>query len=545
MLAAAARATASNILRLVGDRTEAVLVQRGDHALWDALAARLARAGHDVRRVEKPDDDQRWDLTEHVPAGDRGYLVYHDPFRGDGEVPAGLDALRHAEPAPTVVVAFPHDVSAETLAAVSGHFLRALAEPWYATEFRARSLRSLIGAHGSVRVDGPGVAVRATVENVRTDYVSAERDHPILQLPLGECWLNIAPGSARGDLAGCDAGVRVDELAEVGIGVNPASLALATTTLGEKSLGRLHLGFGDNAMIGGTARRDTHVDVVCAGGTGATLEGAPGGDPVRLGEPAQVRIRVGGRWQRSALLGPQGRGTTAGDARVGVVGTASPAAVHNLHALPYLGDPVRADLFHLPPAERGAPRLVLLRSTGGGEAGAPVDARVVAAWDALIALLGPVPWPDVEVRVVDGLDSLAISLPGMILVHPDLCDQPLRLSWLYLVHELAHQWLGGLTVIRADAAVVESLVDVLALRIVTGVLGEAAAAPVLATHRRGLGSGPPDVRDRSATVLAQWERDRGLGVTRWARAEVDAGHTALERTGRRHALDIGDRERWA
>ena len=150
MLAAAARATASNILRLVGDRTEAVLVQRGDHALWDALAARLARAGHDVRRVEKPDDAQRWDLTEHVPAGDRGYLVYHDPFRGDGEVPAGLDALRHAEPAPTVVVAFPHDLSAETLAAVSGHFLRALAEPWYATEFRARSLRSLIGAHGSV-----------------------------------------------------------------------------------------------------------------------------------------------------------------------------------------------------------------------------------------------------------------------------------------------------------------------------------------------------------------------------------------------------------
>ena len=99
--------------------------------------------------------------------------------------------------------------------------------------------------------------------------------------------------------------------------------------------------------------------------------------------------------------------------------------------------------------------------------------------------------------------------------------------------------------IRADASVVESLVDVLALRIVTGVLGEAAAAPVLATHRRGLGSGPPDVRDRSATVLAQWDRDRGLGVTRWARAEVDAGRTALERTGRRHALDIGDRERWA
>lgn len=80
-----------------------------------------------------------------------------------------------------------------------------------------------------------------------------------------------------------------------------------------------------------------------------------------------------------------------------------------------------------------------------GTAAAPFAllGSLTQAWRRLTDQLPPLPWP--AIRVYEGAWEWprALALPGVILVSKTFPKESARSTLLYLVHELIHQWLGG------------------------------------------------------------------------------------------------------
>jgi hypothetical protein len=284
----------------------AVLMHRGEHALWRAVTVGLTSGGWDVVVIGLPANDCRWDPPQ--PAGLRRVrhdgqdyacdaLLYHDPFvpeAGSRFVAASVDRLARAD-ITTVFIDFPVGLTNPGLQATlervyTAAYSVAVSELAGYAETLAAHLEGAV----SMEVTSP-TGDRLTIVGpwaVRTDLASAVRDSPVLQLPLGETWIACEPARVNGVL-GLHVGgeatsvpVRAGHLAgdtplaavvknmgvvEIGIGVNPAAAWIPQLVLAEKARGHVHIGFGDNTTIGGSIADDDHFDLAAVPGTKVVL----------------------------------------------------------------------------------------------------------------------------------------------------------------------------------------------------------------------------------------------------------------------------------
>ncbi|MDX3235939.1 hypothetical protein PV392_09620 [Streptomyces sp. ME03-5709C] len=267
-------ASAVNELADGAGRQDVVLVTRGTDELWDEVAARLRRRGFPVHRRNLDDDDQRWD----PPREPARILVHHDPFHARAAVPAGSDLIRELIDAGTklVFIDFPHGLRDRALHhALRGVYVEALREDPEAMRSRAELLIAALEGTDAVEIvdTATGLPVlRAEVPwQVRSDWTSARRDHPILQLPLGEVWLACTPVWTAAEWC-VDGAPPV----EIGIGLNARAPWIERTTLAEKTLGAVHLGYGDNELLGGDIRAGWHTDRMLPSRLRLWLEGEHG-----------------------------------------------------------------------------------------------------------------------------------------------------------------------------------------------------------------------------------------------------------------------------
>lgn len=93
--------------------------------------------------------------------------------------------------------------------------------------------------------------------------------------------------------------------------------------------------------------------------------------------------------------------------------------------------------------------------------------HLIILWESLIKRFPILPWPKVTIARGSWSWPKAISVPGMILVNRTF-ELDLPSVYLYLVHELIHQWIGCLTIINdcpAHHDSNEAFVDALAWHI--------------------------------------------------------------------------------
>ncbi|WP_030159719.1 hypothetical protein [Glycomyces sp. NRRL B-16210] len=293
--AAAQMAEALDGLRPAPGRV--LIVSRGDHPLWTRFAEHCARRGWDPIRRTLAEGDRRWgppapdEHASHVRfQGERlacDAVVYHDPFGGDGNEAGGPEALRLlcGNGIAFASVDFPHGLTDPALTEpLESVYLRALATPVAALRERADRLAATLEDSAAIEIhfgDDRTLRVRRPW-TVRTDFGSARTDLPILQLPLGEVWIACRPEAVSGDLdvhnatsgprrytvhegqisePGSDRPADPRPIVEIGFGVNPDARWLPVTSLGEKAADSMHVGFGDNTLIGGEIADDRHYDL--------------------------------------------------------------------------------------------------------------------------------------------------------------------------------------------------------------------------------------------------------------------------------------------
>jgi hypothetical protein len=247
------------------------LITRGEHPLWSDVERRLRSLGSPLFRYVLDPDDRRW--LPPIPVGRNlirfagqirpvDMVIFHDPFHSAEQVGSGSSAVREllAVGIGLLFVDFPHGVRDQGLDdLLIDVYLRALSEP--ADTMRNMAERVEAALDTAVAVEIIDIRTNDIVLRakrpwvVRSDWSAAVLDHPILQLPFGEVWIACRPVRVAAALC-CDA----EKPVEVGIGLNGAAPWLPQTVLAEKSIGRVHLGYGDNELLGGTVRADRHFD---------------------------------------------------------------------------------------------------------------------------------------------------------------------------------------------------------------------------------------------------------------------------------------------
>ncbi|MFD7235996.1 hypothetical protein ACFWAT_11880 [Streptomyces syringium] len=286
-----------------------LVVSRGSHALWRTVVDRLRDGGASVAHDVRDELDRQWDppapealSVRRVGRGARpgvDLLIHHDPF-GPGiraadpadattaDAKGGTDKIRHLVDSHVslMFIDFPHGVDQPALRdRLEMVYLRALAEPSARLRDRFRDISGKAAGARALHLES-GAGARLVIEapwHIRDDWASARLDGPVLQMPFGEAWFACSPDRVRGTvryvsgthrgtttesatvreglfdhLPGNSGGARV---VEVGIGLNARAPWLPAAGLFEKSLHHVHLGFGDNSMLGGAVRGAEHFDI--------------------------------------------------------------------------------------------------------------------------------------------------------------------------------------------------------------------------------------------------------------------------------------------
>lgn len=293
MLSEAAATIVRAVAAVRPQASAVVLVHRGADVLWDTTARLLRKDGREVLAHQLDERDGGWCLPttlgdKRLRIGGRtsttDVLVYHDPFVTDGKV-GDLSTLRAlvGNGTAAVFISFPHNVSPALRDRLRPLFLRALAAGERELRSRARRISAAISKMASLTVCGPnGAQLRVDPPlRVRTDWTSAALDVPVIQLPYGEVWIACEPSCVTGSvtfaLGERTAAATVDQgrlhwretglrpvsepLVEVGIGTNLHAPWLPQTVLHEKACNAIHIGFGDNTLIGGRHYAPVHFDL--------------------------------------------------------------------------------------------------------------------------------------------------------------------------------------------------------------------------------------------------------------------------------------------
>jgi hypothetical protein len=448
LVGAAGHAMVKAVRTLGQSRTRRVgtaLITRGEHPLWSDVERRLCALGSPLFRYVLDPDDQRW--APPIPLGRNlirfagqirpvDTVIFHDPFHSVEPVNSGSSAVREllAVKIGLIFVDFPHGVHDRGLGdLLTDVYLRALSEP--ADTMRSLSERIEAALDTAVAVEiidirTNEITLRAERPwTVRSDWSAAVLDHPILQLPFGEVW--IACHRVRAAAVVCCDG---EEPIEVGIGLNRAAPWLPQTVLAEKSIGRVHLGYGDNELLGGTVRADRHFDRA-------------------LPATFQLRLEVS-----------DGSRVNLDDFFDGGSRTAREVMRQSVHArcAGLLDDLAVGETLHMVAGQSFA-RYGIATSDGVVCIGGRRDHELGAVWSWLLRNFGILPWGYVELLTARELNPKGLSLPGTVCIDRTMIDaSPLTGRFLYLVHELIHQWFGNLVRFDVPEGRWEPWIDALA-----------------------------------------------------------------------------------
>ncbi|WP_416485584.1 hypothetical protein [Streptomyces sp. CL12] len=258
---------------------------RGAHPLWDMTVDRLRATGRRVTHEVLDEHARGWNplsLYRAHPHSD--VLVHHDPFVPEtGAAGSPSDMVRDllALGCSPVFVDFPSGLRDTALQRrLRSAYLAALEPSPTALRESADAVANVIGrARALDVVSDAGVLRISRPWQLRDDWSSAACDGPVRQLPGAEVWLACEPERVDGVLstaAGREPAVltvragrirggppafAAEPIVELGIGVNPRAAWLPGTSLAEKAAGRLHVGFGDNALLGGSRTAPVHFDI--------------------------------------------------------------------------------------------------------------------------------------------------------------------------------------------------------------------------------------------------------------------------------------------
>jgi hypothetical protein len=248
-------------------------------------------------------------------------------------------------------------------------------------------------------------------------------------------------------------------------------------------------------------------------------------DGLVAGAPTTARQQTGRRASHSArgpVLPSVRRRVQAAEPGVG--------AITNFSVLRHLPDPTLGEVLALPVGDVFARRYgeaLPGRDVLIGDTPEPV---LSAAWTLLGETLGALPWGGAQIVTVERMQPLAVSLPGAVLIDRALVEgEPGRAHALYLVHELVHQWFGGLLLIHGAPAVWESAVDALARWVLETCVTPRLAAVFDHLAARYARCGVPDLERRARLSLFFYERLRADGPGPWRDlADAARGHVAAQ-----------------
>lgn len=177
-----------------------------------------------------------------------------------------------------------------------------------------------------------------------------------------------------------------------------------------------------------------------------------------------------------------------------------PQPIHNIAALARLPDPRLSEFVWIPESTPGFKDLYWFDPTGAVNGSDPVDSALTDAWDLCNSLFGRLEWP---VRVLASPHEWprAVSYPGLVLISEFLPPAALTTRWLYLLHELLHQWFGAVIRFPSDSHQLwEACVDAVTWCVAESVLGASSTPAYEALYRRYAASGNPDLVRRADWV---------------------------------------------
>jgi hypothetical protein len=166
------------------------------------------------------------------------------------------------------------------------------------------------------------------------------------------------------------------------------------------------------------------------------------------------------------------------------------------------------------------------------------DARISAVWSWLLAEYGSLPWDHVDVVAVEGLRPLGVSFPAVVCIDATTLRLSLTGRFLYLVHELVHQWFGNLLRFETEDARWEAWIDALARRATRTALSPAVDPVFERLNQRYRDSGVPELveRGRRAAAYHRILMDDADTAAEWSRLSA-AGAASIRRHGRRLTVD--------
>ncbi|WP_416485585.1 hypothetical protein [Streptomyces sp. CL12] len=167
------------------------------------------------------------------------------------------------------------------------------------------------------------------------------------------------------------------------------------------------------------------------------------------------------------LGGPATEDAPVGGSSLRVVASSPPAdsawAHHNLRVAEYVRDLRLGEVVAVRAADPSYSWWARF-TPGARSTGAPADDRLLAGvWADMTRLFGALPWGHVDVLLGDHAWPRGVSFPGIVLLSAELVErQPRAARYVYLVHELLHQWFGNLgTLPPAQHEACEAYVDAL------------------------------------------------------------------------------------
>ncbi|MDX3235938.1 hypothetical protein PV392_09615 [Streptomyces sp. ME03-5709C] len=163
-----------------------------------------------------------------------------------------------------------------------------------------------------------------------------------------------------------------------------------------------------------------------------------------------------------------------------------------------------------------------------------VDAHLTAIWTWLLGEFGSLPWDRVDIFAVEGLCPRGVSFPGIVCLDGETLRRSLTGRFLYLVHELIHQWFGNVVRFAPEDTGWESWIDALAWHTARTVLSPSVDGAFERLNVRYTRSDAPELVDRGLRT-ARYQRLLRNDTDAWAAWSrlAAAGAAALPTAGRR------------
>lgn len=89
---------------------------------------------------------------------------------------------------------------------------------------------------------------------------------------------------------------------------------------------------------------------------------------------------------------------------------------------------------------------------------------ILPVWNDIVTSFPPLPWEETRVFQVDRKWPKGLAVPGAITFANNMDVSKPNLAYLYLIHELLHQWLGGVIAVSNDKIIhfkMEAIIDAL------------------------------------------------------------------------------------